>query len=217
MVGSLVVLAILIDKSNPNAIVTLIVFTVLTSIFLMDLSDSKRFNWAARTVTALLFVSYLAYFVSSITSNLKGIYTIGRESGISAGSALLVTLIFGIPSLWYTVTGRFPGQSSSRKRHFKLFHKRADSIERSLRSLTFDELETEMSSQSVSTKYHSQICGWRICPIGEFHNDDTIQVVMQGFLPCLALCGSHVHVGGFRRFRDGRLESMTDKELLAYD
>lgn len=104
-----------------------------------------------------------------------------------------------------------------RRSRLELFHARAERIESRLRSLSFSQLDAAMSSESSAGKYTSHILGSRIVPIAEKLTSDTIQVVIQGFLPLRWFFGSHVHVSGFRRTRDERIEELTDEELWSYD
>lgn len=74
---------------------------VMAVSFTLALWNPIRFRWAARVVTGLVFVSFLAYFVSELFGG-SGPRSGGRQSPMQAFFGLL---IIGLPCLWYTWTG----------------------------------------------------------------------------------------------------------------
>lgn len=107
----------------------------------------------------------------------------------------------------------------NRRSRLRAFRLRAERIRDRWQSLSFEELNGIYSQESVPAHLRSEVCGWWIGPIIETFNDDTIQVVVQGFMPYCRFADSPKHgwVDGFRRRRDGTIEAMTERELWAYD
>ena len=107
--------------------------------------------------------------------------------------------------------------TSRKQRIFLLFDRRVDHVADALERLSYAGLDAAMSDEHAARRYESHLLGWDIVPIAERLDADTVQIVVQGFRRCPYFFGSQVYVRGFRRFRDGRLEQMTDDELLCYD
>lgn len=62
---------------------------------ILALYDRRRFRWAARVVTGVVFCAYLLYLV---------------DSAFAEGSStkpLMGFIAIGLPCLWYTIFGRF--------------------------------------------------------------------------------------------------------------
>lgn len=66
------------------------------------LYDSRRFWWATRTLTAMIFVAYIAYFVE------QWFFPVPRRSNAQASpeNSLIGLFVFALPALWYTIFGR---------------------------------------------------------------------------------------------------------------
>lgn len=74
-------------------------------LLLLALYDSKRYWWAARGVTGVVFIAYLGYLGDEIQSGKP--WRFGPRSEESPLNALLGLLIIGLPCLRYTLAGRF--------------------------------------------------------------------------------------------------------------
>jgi len=70
------------------------------------LYDARRFPWAARTVTAVIFLAYLGYLIDQVVFSDKPLAPT-RRSEASPWNSILGFIIIGLPALWYTVLGRF--------------------------------------------------------------------------------------------------------------
>lgn len=68
------------------------------------LYDFRRFWWATRSLTGLIFVGYAGYVVYECFFSGR---TFGSDGPASPQRAIAGLLIFGLPALWYTVFGRF--------------------------------------------------------------------------------------------------------------
>lgn len=68
--------------------------------------DARRFWWAARALTAIIFACYLSYLISEAL--LSGAsFTPTRRSEASAYNSVIGFVVIGLPALWYTLFGRF--------------------------------------------------------------------------------------------------------------
>lgn len=77
-----------------------VVFVVLAEVLLVSLIlalyDPRRFRWAARCVTGVVFCAYLLYLVDGAFAE-----------GSSSVKPLMGFIAIGLPCLWYTIFGRF--------------------------------------------------------------------------------------------------------------
>jgi hypothetical protein len=69
------------------------------------LYNPKRFHWAGRGATGVVFLAFLAYLIDEIASGHS--WHFGHHSEPSPLNALLGILIIGVPCLRYTLIGRF--------------------------------------------------------------------------------------------------------------
>ena len=83
---------------------------------MLVLCDLKRFGWATRIVTAVLFVACTSYLIYEwfFTDHPFVLFQSRGES--SPRNALLAFISVGLPSLWYTVFGRVPFSSREAQR-----------------------------------------------------------------------------------------------------
>ena len=66
---------------------------------------SPKFNWAARILTGMIFAAYVWYLVHELIEN-KGLGDLpANRSTPSVLNAFLGLMIWGLPSLWYTIYG----------------------------------------------------------------------------------------------------------------
>ena len=73
---------------------------------LFALRDARRHPWAARTLTALVFLAYAGYLVDEVLLSGKPIVPTPR-SAASPWNSILGFCVIGLPALWYTLLGRF--------------------------------------------------------------------------------------------------------------
>ena len=88
----------------PWSNVLVFALDAIVVLLLLALYDVKRFWWAARGVTAIVFLSFVVYLADQIRSGKP--WRFGQEPPLEA---LLGLLIVGLPSLRYTLVGRFGG------------------------------------------------------------------------------------------------------------
>ena len=70
------------------------------------LTDPKRFHWAARCLTGMIFLSYTGYLVNQVWGR-EQLMTVAGRSESSPLNAIMGLVVIGLPCLWYTVKGRF--------------------------------------------------------------------------------------------------------------
>jgi hypothetical protein len=90
---------------SATNIVVVSVLDVSVLLLILALYDRKRFWWAGRGVTSLVFLTFLAYLADEIHSGKP--WTFGSRSESTPLNALLGLLFFGLPCLRYTILGRF--------------------------------------------------------------------------------------------------------------
>lgn len=78
---------------------------VLAILMILALYNPKRFHWAGRTATSLVFLAFLVYLIDEIASGHS--WHFGPRSEPSPLNALTGLLIIGVPCLRYTLLGRF--------------------------------------------------------------------------------------------------------------
>jgi hypothetical protein len=78
---------------------------VLAILMIFALYNPKRFQWAGRAATGLVFLAFLVYLVDEIGSGHS--WHFGPRSEPSPLNALLGLLFIGVPCLRYTLLGRF--------------------------------------------------------------------------------------------------------------
>ncbi|HWC99824.1 MAG TPA: hypothetical protein VG456_23850 [Candidatus Sulfopaludibacter sp.] len=78
---------------------------VLAVLMILALYNPKRFHWAGRVATSLVFLAFLVYLIDEIASGHS--WHFGPRSEPSPVNALMGLLIIGVPCLRYTVLGRF--------------------------------------------------------------------------------------------------------------
>jgi hypothetical protein len=86
---------------------------VLAILMIFALYNPKRFHWAGRAATGLVFLAFLAYLIDEIASGHS--WHFGPRSEPSPLNALLGLLAIGVPCLRYTSVGRFGRKQENRK------------------------------------------------------------------------------------------------------
>lgn len=78
------------------------------------LRDARRFRFAARSVTGLVFLAYVASLLAEAAEEGADLRPTPR-SDASLFNATKGLLVIGLPCLWYTVFGRFSPRRPSRR------------------------------------------------------------------------------------------------------
>jgi len=86
---------------------------LLAVLMILALYNPKRFQWAGRAATGLVFLAFLVYLVDEIGSGHS--WHFGPHSEPSPLNALLGLLIIGVPCLRYTLVGRFGRKQENRQ------------------------------------------------------------------------------------------------------
>jgi hypothetical protein len=98
------VMALTVDSWTLSAPVVLVSGLDLAVLLLVvALYDPQRFNWAARGVTGIVFLAFVAYLIDELLSGKSWRFGTRRETL----EALLGLLIVGLPCLRYSLVGRF--------------------------------------------------------------------------------------------------------------
>ncbi|MEI6077796.1 MAG: hypothetical protein WCS94_19595 [Verrucomicrobiota bacterium] len=103
-----VVLPLLVESWTPARLffmtgVELMCLTLLAGFWL----PSRYGHWAFRGLAGLVFLAYAAYLVYEFFFTDKPFRIAWRRSEDSPFNALLGFIIVGLPSLWYSLFGRF--------------------------------------------------------------------------------------------------------------
>jgi hypothetical protein len=77
------------------------------------LYNSRKYWWAARGVTGLIFLSYGWFIVDKLFFSEEGFGLAGSLSESNTRDAILGFMVIGLPCLWYTVFGRFGPRSAT--------------------------------------------------------------------------------------------------------
>jgi hypothetical protein len=89
-------------------------FSAICLLAIPALYDARRFWWAARSVTAIIFLGCAAYAVDQLFLSGKPL-AVTRRSQASPLNSILAFIAFGLPSLWYTLVGRFALREPARE------------------------------------------------------------------------------------------------------
>jgi hypothetical protein len=82
----------------------LIAVELLAILALLGLFDSQRFWWCWRAIGAIIFLTYVAYLISTIHDGRW--FGNGRRSSATAINAAIGLIVFGLPGLWFAIFGR---------------------------------------------------------------------------------------------------------------
>ncbi len=91
---------------NFTKVVVMVGWSSFCLLAVPALYDAKRFWWAARGLTLIIFVCYASYLVYEFFFTSKS-FVPTRRSESSPWNSVLGFLIIGLPALWYTLFGRF--------------------------------------------------------------------------------------------------------------
>lgn len=103
----IVVMGLLIDKSEPTKLVLLLTIELLAILTLLGLFNARRFWWAWRGVGAIIFLGYVAYLIAMVIESNGMVKMPARRSEASLVNAVIGLCIIGLPGLWYALYGRF--------------------------------------------------------------------------------------------------------------
>jgi len=78
---------------------------LLAVLLILALYNPKRFHWAGRAATGLVFLAFLAYLIDEIA--IGDSWHFGPRSEPTPLNALLGLVFIGFPCLRYTLIGRF--------------------------------------------------------------------------------------------------------------
>jgi hypothetical protein len=84
------------------------VLEALLLTLILGLFNPRRFRWATRCVTGIVFCGYLAYAIHEVILSGSSLEAgTGGRADASPRSAIWGFIGIGLPCLWYTLFGRF--------------------------------------------------------------------------------------------------------------
>ena len=95
-----------LENWNAEKAVAAAAFSLGCLLAILAIYDARRFRWAARSVTGLIFLTFLAYLFAECFFTGRGFWPTARSQS-SPWNATFGMLLIGLPALWYTVLGRF--------------------------------------------------------------------------------------------------------------
>jgi hypothetical protein len=102
-----IIIPVVNSKLNCIQIVLFAFFWITGISLILGLFNSERYSWAFRIVTAMIFLLFLGYTVYELWEH-EGILPLPKARSEDCPiNALLGLIIVGIPSLAYTIFGRF--------------------------------------------------------------------------------------------------------------
>jgi len=112
LLGFAVFVPWMVDTWTP-AVIALVVALDTPAVFLvLGLYDPIRFRWALRITTGMVFALYLWYLIDMWVLSDKEFKLFVSRSEASPITSLLGVVIIGIPSLIFTLKGRFTLETS---------------------------------------------------------------------------------------------------------
>lgn len=99
-------LPLMLDDWTPVKVMLTAAWSLGCFAAIFALYDTSRFPWAARAVTGIIFLAYLAYLIYEFAFSGKP-FEPTRRSEASPWNSVLGFIIIGLPALWYTILGRF--------------------------------------------------------------------------------------------------------------
>jgi hypothetical protein len=97
---------LLLDDWNVTKIIVAAGWSACCILAVPAIYDARRFWWAARGVTAIIFACYLSYLVTEALLS-GGSFAPTRRSEASPFNSVVGFVVIGLPALWYTIFGRF--------------------------------------------------------------------------------------------------------------
>lgn len=97
----------LLGDWNPTKVIVTTAWCACSLLAIPAIYDARRFWWAARSVTAIIFLAYLAYVVYEFFIDKDNDTFTGRRGESNPVNAVLGFVVIGLPCLWYTLLGRF--------------------------------------------------------------------------------------------------------------
>ena len=94
-----------VDSWSDTSTLVVLGLDACALLLLLALYDLKRFWWAGRGATGIVFIAFVAYFADEIHSGKP--WRFGSRSEETPLNALLGLIFIGLPCLRYTLTGRF--------------------------------------------------------------------------------------------------------------
>ena len=107
LLGFVVSMPLMIEKWNLSIIILVIAMEIPALCLALGLYDTIRFRWALRIATGMVFAIYSWYLVDMWVLSDKEFKLIVSRSEASPMTSLLGFVIIGIPSLIFTLKGRF--------------------------------------------------------------------------------------------------------------
>ena len=99
-------LPLTVDNWTPVKAMLTAAWSVGCFAAIFALYGARRFPWAARTVTGIIFLAYLGYLIDQLIFSGKPLEPT-RRSEASPWNSIVGFVVIALPALWYTILGRF--------------------------------------------------------------------------------------------------------------
>jgi hypothetical protein len=99
-------LPLLLDDWTPVKVMLTAAWSVGCFAAIFALYNARRFPWAARTVTGIIFLAYFGYLIDQLVFSGEPLEPT-RQSEASPWNSIVGFIVIALPALWYTTLGRF--------------------------------------------------------------------------------------------------------------
>jgi hypothetical protein len=99
-------LPLMLDDWTPVKLMLTAAWSVGCFAAIFALYDARRFPWAVRTVTGIIFLACVGYLIDQLVFSGKPLEPT-RRSEASPWNSIVGFIVIGFPALWYTILGRF--------------------------------------------------------------------------------------------------------------
>lgn len=108
LILAMVVLPLCNSAWTPQAVVIVLGLELISLSLLLGFWTTGKFqSYCFRFVTAVVFISYCSYFIHEFFFTNHPFILNQHRSESSPRNALLGLIVIGLPSLWFTLWGRF--------------------------------------------------------------------------------------------------------------
>ena len=114
LIGFAIGVPLMIEGWKPSMVIFVVAMEIPILCLVLGLYDPTRFRWALRVTTGMVFALYLWYLVDMWVLSDKEFKLFVSRSEASPINALLGFVIIGIPSLIFSLKGRFTLEPSDR-------------------------------------------------------------------------------------------------------
>jgi len=96
-----------VDRWDLRHVARVAVVEAVLVLALLGVGWPARFRWAGRVLGALVFLGFAWYLADELLKGPQDVQPSASNSSTSVWGALKGMIVFGLPSLWFAVRGRF--------------------------------------------------------------------------------------------------------------